>query len=182
MSSSLYAQPPAEPDPSAGFQIILGNRQLAAVLFMALILMGMGMTVAYLVGRMMVPTQAVRAQTNQSASRSAGQLIVVDGPGKAACPDQFATKASGKSPVEPKAVYREPAPGDRYLQVIAIDRRRAEHWAAFLAGLGLSAGVSAGPDEKTWRVMVGPIEDDAKMTEIRALLEQNGFHYFNRVY
>ncbi len=192
-----------------GFQIVLGNRQLAAVLFMAIVLAGMLMTVAYLTGRLTKPERA--GPTDGSFERKrAEQLIVVDPPEEASKPPCLGPKkAAGDTanhstlpgpseiaatsplppgpinvpapPIQPSA-GDDPSPLKRYLQVIAIDRPRADSFAAYLASRSLTTRVVPGPDENTYRVLVGPIRGQSEMARTRSVLEEAGLVSFERVY
>jgi len=174
-------------DASQGeFTIVLGVRQLAVALFMLFMLVATFAAVSYVVGRIvMAPVTA----TAQSAPPE--DVLVVDAagektPGKP--PQQPAAPEASRPKPAPAAApafesyYYEPAPGQLFLQVAAADRGIAEVFAEYLARKEFTPRIATGPDERSYRVLVGPIENNEQLSELRTGLEKAGFHPFLRRY
>ncbi|HUS07549.1 MAG TPA: SPOR domain-containing protein [Bryobacteraceae bacterium] len=86
-------------------------------------------------------------------------------------------KPSGKS-LEVSAVSSGitiPEAGSTYVQVRALGREEAEVLAGVLTRKGLKAIVAPSPNEKIFRVLVGPVKDAAEYARLKGDLEQAGF-------
>ena len=155
--------------PNPGIQIVLGSRQLAAVLFMAMVILGLLTTIAYLTGRMVTPVRA------DSPKRHGKQVIVAETPGTQKTPCQQGSHS-------PKPADEAPA-SQRYFQVVATDRPGADATAKSLATRGLPSMVIPGPTESVFRVLVGPMTDTSQADRIKATLDEAGFRQsFPRLY
>ncbi len=180
-------------DNQSGVQFVLGNRQVAAVLFMILMIMGLMSTIAYLAGRMTGPVRADSTPRNQ---RRAEQVIFIDSAkgDKVACPDGATPilrprndkRSSRNSPARSEAPARAAAPPpqpQRYLQVVATDKVQAVTTVARLSEHGVPARVVPGPTETTVRVLAGPVTDKPHSDRLRETIERAGFGQpFPRIY
>jgi cell division septation protein DedD len=89
--------------------------------------------------------------------------------------------------VEPKRiepVRKEPTPAasspqsGTYLQVAAVDRGVAEVFVEVLRRKGFQGTISNGPNEDTFRVLVGPVKDATSLAQVKADLQAAGFISF----
>ncbi|MCS7026853.1 MAG: SPOR domain-containing protein [Bryobacteraceae bacterium] len=69
----------------------------------------------------------------------------------------------------------DPVSGKSYLQVVATTRADCEIVVDVLKRKGFPAIITPGPNEKLFRVLVGPLEDSAAIARTRAELEKAGF-------
>jgi len=108
----------------------------------------------------------------------------------AAAPAPVVTKTETKAPVAEKTPAKpleitpvskpaptgitQPAPG-MYIQVLALDKTQAEVLADVLAKKGFHSMVAPGPNEKIFRVLVGPAKDQADVGRLKGDLEKAGF-------
>ena len=95
-----------------------------------------------------------------------------------AAPAAEAPKLPQKEPIEITAVTRsveQPIPGQIYIQVLAVAKPEAEVLVDVLAKKGFKAMVAAGPNDKIFRVLVGPAKDAADAGKLKGDLEQAGF-------
>lgn len=69
----------------------------------------------------------------------------------------------------------EPAPGQVFLQVVASTRPDCEVIVDVLKKKGFPAMVAPGPNEKLFRVLVGPLKDATAISKTRSELEGAGF-------
>ncbi len=76
---------------------------------------------------------------------------------------------------ETRAAAPNPVSGQTYLQVVASSKPDCEIIADVLRRKGFGATVVAGPTEKVFRVVVGPLNDAAAITRTRSDLEAAGF-------
>lgn len=85
-------------------------------------------------------------------------------------------------PRETKPSTEEPRSGQKFLQVVATSRPDAEIVAETLGKKGFRTTVAPGPNDKTFRVLVGPVGDAAELAETRVRLEAAGFKPYVRQY
>ena len=175
------------------FELILGNKQLLSVFFIVVILLGVFFTMGYVVGRNSAPVQATSRPVNDSGSegRPSPSTIVVDPPGKQASSGSAPTTSTpppGVTPPEanPAPVTSLPAvrssdglltpqPGEMYVQVLALAKPEAEVLVDVLGKKGFKAAVAAGPNERVFRVLVGPARDNVELAKLRNDIEAAGF-------
>ncbi len=69
----------------------------------------------------------------------------------------------------------EPTAGQIFLQVLAVARPDAELTVETLGKKGFHAVIAPGPSEKLFRVLVGPLKDQADVAKTRTALEGVGF-------
>lgn len=69
----------------------------------------------------------------------------------------------------------EPTAGQIFLQVLAVSRPDAELTVETLGKKGFRAIIAPGPSEKLFRVLVGPLKDQAEVAKTRTALEGVGF-------
>lgn len=168
------------------FELILGNRQLLSVFFIVVILLGVFFTMGYIVGRNSTPVE-VQARTREA------KTMVVDAtrpaPASAPVADQqpspgadAGSAAAGRphpltKPAESASpTPEEPAPGEAYLQVVAVQRAEAELFVDVLGKKGFHALYTPVPDAPMmYRVLVGPFKDPAAIAQARTDLQKAGF-------
>ncbi len=92
-------------------------------------------------------------------------------------PKSAAAKETAKpievAPVTP--TITQPVAGDFYVQVLALAKPEAEVLAEVLAKKGFKAFVGPGPNDRVFRVLVGPQKDAAESARVRGDVVQAGF-------
>ena len=168
-----HTDPPAQGD----FELVLGKRQIASLLFLGIILLGVFSTVAYVVGRRMeratlsagttasilVPKDPIRAQIIPA------EAIVIAGQVKA---DTVTTTSGGAG--------QQAGSRQLYLQIAATDHSHAVEMASAVKKKGYPALVATGPTPDTFRVLVGPFTDSGSLTKTKTELEAAGYISFIR--
>lgn len=176
------------------FELILGNKQLLSVFFIVIILLGVFFTMGYIVGRNSgSPDMAKRTQPVEGTAptRTDGQSAMPPSAASPAptvvepvttmiepLPASVTPKVTPKQPIEVTAITHsvtQPIPGLIYIQVLAVARPEAEVLVDVLAKKGFQALVAAGPNDKIFRVLVGPAKDAADAGKLKGDLEQAGF-------
>ena len=176
----------AKPDDGV---VVLGARQAAVGLFLMVVLMGSFGGLTYIVGRMVMPSPAAAMAPEPEAAEE--QVLFVSAVTEKKT--EAAEPAPAKPVIEPAPAvrpwrpasgshFREPAPGELFLQVAAVDRGVAEVFVEYLARQEIVAQYASGPDERSYRVLVGPISTNAQLEGLRERLEANGFQPFVRRY
>jgi cell division septation protein DedD len=186
------------------FELILGNKQLLSVFFLVVILLGVFFTMGYVVGRNSAPIEASNRATEGAVpgtSASKGSPMVVDPPAKSTDTPTTSTPPPGiASPQDPNSTAQAtttttapaqtaaptptapapgevitPQPGDLYVQVLALAKPEAEVLVDVLSKKGFRAVVAPGPNDRLFRVLVGPAKDAEELTKLRNDVEAAGF-------
>ena len=170
------------------FELILGNKQLLSVFFIVIILLGVFFTMGYIVGRNSGSPETAKQSAPVDAKapeRTGGQSAM---PPAAAPPAPAVVEPVASSAEPPKLPHRDPIevtavthsvgqpiPGQIYIQVLAVAKPEAEVLVDVLSKKGFHAMVTAGPNDKIYRVLVGPAKDAADAGKLKGDLEQAGF-------
>ena len=169
---------------SAEYEIVLGRRQIASLLFMAVVLAVVFSAVSYLAGRWAVPKPV--------------KVPVATTPAPGATPAPVATPVieatTSVLPAEPglpiakrdnkpePPLFAEPVPGAVYLQMGAVDKGMAMVFAAGLRRYGFDGFVAPGPNEKIFRVLIGPLPDPDSFRRAKAAVDALDLGTFARRY
>lgn len=169
------------------FMFVVGSRQLAFGLFLVIALMVTFAALAYVVGRMASPVQAsstgeARQEKVLVIEAAAGQQLLSEARVPAKAPEPVAAPPSARPPAPTASYFREAAPGQLYLQVAAADRGVAAVFAEYLTRRSFPCRVATGPDERSYRVLVGPIKGNEQLAKLRVGLKEYGFRPFLRRY
>ncbi len=185
-------------------EILLGNKQLVAIFFVGVVLLGLAFTGGYMLGRGSASKKAVAPEVAASAPAATdatqpqvGETHSVPGadegstaPPPATIPARTAEPAASSNllgarkshePVlaEEKSVKADnftPQGGQEFLQVAAVPRDHAMAVAAVLRRKGFRAHAVPKPgDNALYRVIVGPIRDAGELSSTRDSLRKTGF-------
>jgi cell division septation protein DedD len=155
----------AQTPEAAEFEIVLGRRQLASVLFVATVVVAVFSSLAYLAGKSLVPApktiEVTREVTREVVRNVAAPAVTV-------------------SPEPP--LFAEPRQGPLYLQMGAVEKGIAVVFAEGLRKHGLEAFVAPGPNDKIFRVLIGPLADERAYQKAKEATEKIGLSTFGRKY
>jgi cell division protein FtsN len=200
----LPAETPETPDE---FEIVLGRRQIASVLFVATVILAVLSAVSYLAGKSISPKKempAVPAVAALAGSRPTAEISptvpTIDANIAPSVPPPAtpATKAAQspvlKTPARSEApaalpevsmeapMFAEPAAGAMYLQMGAVDKGAAAIFAEGLRKRGFPSFVATGPNATLFRVLIGPLRDTAAYARTKDALDRMGVNTFGRTY
>jgi len=164
-TSAAEAAETAEP---AEFEIVIGRRQLSSLLFVATVVIVTFSAVSYLVGRSVTPREV---------SAAAAQAAPVAAP----IPVVNATIAPTTTRAEPP-MFADPLPRKTYIQMGAVEKGLAIIFAEGLRRRGLDGFVAPGPNDKLFRVLIGPFADEAVYKRVKNQVDQIGLNTFPRRY
>jgi cell division septation protein DedD len=167
------AYPTPEPAAPADFEIVMGRAQVASVAFVVLTLIAIAASVFYVAGRMSMPVEPPRIDFTPPDARP-GLLRTGGG---APAPTKPAVNPAWSDPV-----FREPQPGEVFLQMAAVERGVGAVFCEGLRRMGFPSIVAPGPDDRIFRVLIGPIPSSAEMSRIKKSLEDAGLSTFLRRY
>jgi cell division septation protein DedD len=169
---------------TAEYEIVLGRRQIASLLFIAIVLAVVFSAVSYLAGR----TAAAKPVQLPPAPPVAASPV----PAPPATPMIEAT--TSVLPAEPSLsiakpdnkpeppMFAEPLPGAVYIQMGAVDKGMAMVFAAGLRRYGFDGFVAPGPNEKIFRVLIGPLPDPDSFRRAKAAVDALDLGTFARRY
>ncbi len=186
---SLETTQPEPIEESKDYEIVLGGRQIASVSFVILVSLTVFTSLSYLVGRWSASksfgasSTVVHAGSTESALKTPpaapkGEPLVVSSvtPTPAKQPAKPSTEVTANEP----PLFSEPVPGTLYLQMAAVDRGVANVMVNGFRRLGFPSIVSAGPTERVFRVLVGPLADAKAASAARNALEAFGLAPFTK--
>jgi cell division protein FtsN len=177
------------------FELVLGNKQLLSVFFIVVILLGIFFTMGYVVGRNSAPVDTASRKSDTYERQNAPSAVPASRretpPTQSAPVTEQAPAHSGpgksepvaQKPIEiPPVTVSQPQVGETYLQVVAAAKPEAEVLAEILAKKGFRAFVAPGPNERVFRVLVGPTKDAADLSKLKTDLEAAGVKPFVKKY
>ena len=164
---------------SSDFEIVLGRRQVASVLFVATVVLVTFASFAYLVGKEATP-EAPAAITLSVATPLPPALHAQ------ASPAPVTVKPIVPVPVPSVAgeppLFANPVAHATYLQMGAVERGIADVLAEGLRRHGLPAFVAPGPNEKIFRVLIGPLPDQQAYRIVKDKVDAIGLSTFAKTY
>ena len=168
------------------FELVMGRRQIAALTFLALVMVAVCSGASYLVGKAL----AGRAMT--TLEEPAQPLINLEQPPaplpaemlEATAPIASALIGPPAAPVHaPEApLFASTVPKAIYIQVGAVEKGVATVIAEGLRKHALNSFVAPGPNEKVFRVLIGPFPDAEGYQKARNIVDQIGLASFARQY
>jgi cell division septation protein DedD len=169
----------AAPEPeSTEFEIVLGRRQVASLLFVATVMIVVFSAVSYLAGKAMSPDKAIDsgATVARPAPMVEATIVSTAEPAKAA----LVSPVQAAQPEPP--LFAEPATGAVYLQMGAVEKGIAVILTEGLRKRGFQAFAAAGPHENVFRVLIGPLPDAEAFQRTKDALHEIGLSIFVRRY
>jgi cell division septation protein DedD len=144
--------PAPPPETPADYEIVLGKRQFAGVLFIAIVFLVVFSAASYIAGEAMSPRRAAPAEPVAEH--------VNEGPSAPPVAIAPAVQPAPKpAPAPQPPVFADPKKGGLYLQLGAVDKGIAMIMVEGLRTHGFDAFAGPGPSEKIFRVLIGPFAD-----------------------
>jgi cell division septation protein DedD len=182
------------------FELVLGNKQLFSVLFLVIVLLAVFFALGYTMGRSTAsPEVAAKGAPDAATRTEPTRPSPTEGPAASvpAQPQAVTPRPEASYPLPtpsaetavPKATRElapvsvpEPQAGQSFWQVSAVAKPEAELLVEVLTKKGFRAIVAPGPNEKLFRVLVGPARDQAELGQLRTDLEKAGVKPYLRKY
>jgi cell division septation protein DedD len=176
----------AETEEKSGeYEIVLGRRQIASLLFIAIVLAVVFSAVSYLAGRTAAPkpVQLPPAPPPVAAITPVAPAAtpVIEATTSVLPAEPALPIAKRDNKAEPP-MFAEPVPGAVYLQMGAVDKGMAMVFAAGLRRYGFDGFVAPGPNEKIFRVLIGPLPDPDSFRRAKAAVDAIDLGTFARRY
>jgi hypothetical protein len=147
-----------------GFAILLGSRQITAVLVVAILAAGILCSLSYIAGRSASHAPAAPSPAPYRAAEAAPKPL-----------------PPPPAPPAPSWKNAPPVPGATYLQLMSVEPGVAEVFAEGLHSEGIEAVTTPGANAAVQRVLVGPLKDKS-VAAVLTRLEARGFHPFVKRY
>ena len=166
----------AEIDSEEEFELVVGRRQVAGILFLVLVVVAVCSGGSYLAGK------AIAARVEPAA-----QEINIEQPPATASPVPLleativAPSAAVKSAAE-SPLFATPNPQAIYIQVGAVEKGVAVILAEGLRKHALDSFVAPGPSDKAFRVLIGPFPDAEAYQKAQGVVDRLGLASFARRY
>jgi hypothetical protein len=161
-----------EADADEEFELVVGRRQVAGLLFLALVVVAVCSGGSYLAGK------AISAR-----EEPVQQEIKIEQP--PAAPVLEATVVPAPAAVQPAVeapLFASPNPQAIYIQVGAVEKGVAMILAEGLRKHALDSFVAPGPGTKSFRVLIGPFRDAEAYQKARNVVAEIGLDNFARRY
>jgi len=153
-------EPAAEPQE---FEFVLGRRQIASLLFVSSIVLMICVALSYMVGRSMSPKAPSAAPMTVAAAQPEPPPIVLN-----------------QEPAPEAPIFADAKAGSIYIQMGAVEKGVSVIFAEGLRKHGLNAFVAPGPNEKIFRVLIGPLPDPAAYVKAKETVDRIGLSTFAR--
>jgi hypothetical protein len=176
---------PAEPSaPKAGsgygfkddFELVVGRRQVAAFAFLALVLVVVCSGAAYLAGKAISAHEGSQLGIKVEPSPALPPTPILEATvvGK---PAASAPKSDAEAPL-----FASSVPQGTYIQVGVVEKGVATVIAEGLRRHALGSFVAPGPNDKVFRVLIGPLPDLKAYEKARNIVAEIGLTNFSRRY
>ena len=162
-------------DPEQQFEIVLGKRQVASVLFVATVIVAVFSSFAYLAG------EAIAAKKPAPVAAAAPDAAPPAAPAVVADPLLQADVVDAQPKPEPP-VFANPKLGSVYLQMGAVEKGIGVIFAEGLRKHGFDAFVAPGPNDHIFRVLIGPIPDPRSYERVKDSVDKLGIGTFGKKY
>jgi len=141
--------------PGSEYEIVLGRAQVASWLFVGVIAVAVCGSLAFLAGETVAAKRTARAAAVPAAPVAAPVAALVP----AALPQASLLPKAEPSAKPTRPLVGEPELGKVYLQVGAVERGMAVILAEGMRVHGFDAFVAPGPNDRLFRVLIGPLAD-----------------------
>jgi cell division septation protein DedD len=179
--------PAAPEEASEEFEIVLGRRQVASVLFVASVAVVVFSAISYLAGRALVSKPVAQAPAVSTIPEPVAAPLLeatVIKPGDASVAESAAL-AGNLAPAKdaPDApMFANPIPSAVYLQMGAVEKGVAVIMVEGLRKRGFVAFAAPGPNEVSFRVLIGPLAEGDAFRRAKDQVDQIGLNSFVRKY
>lgn len=163
--------------PEEEFELVVGRRQIAAIAFLALVMVAVCSGAAYLAGKAMSARQEPPAPVINLEQAPAPLIEATIAPAPAG-----PVLPAAPAPVSEAPLFASSVPQAIYIQVGAVEKGVATVIAEGLRKHGLDSFVAPGPSEKTFRVLIGPFPNEDAYRKAQGVVDQIGLANFARRY
>jgi hypothetical protein len=170
---------------SGEFEFVVGRRQVAGLMFLALVVVAVCSGGSYLAGKAISANREAPAEPEIKIEQPVPTPTSTPVPAPAPMLEATVVREPAAAPV-PKAneapLFATPNPQAIYIQVGAVDKGVAVILAEGLRKHALDSFVAPGPGTKSFRVLIGPFADAEAYQKARNVVSEIGLDNFARRY
>jgi len=164
------------------FELVVGRRQVAGIMFLVLVVVAVCSGGSYLAGKALSSRMEAAEPEIKIEQPSPASAPI---PAPAPAPTLEATIVPAPATVKPAVdapLFANPNPQAIYIQVGAVEKGVAVILAEGLRKHALDSFVAPGPTQKTFRVLIGPFADADGYQKARNIVAEIGLDNFARRY
>lgn len=179
-----FDEPESPPTQHDELELVVGKRQMAAITFLVLVIVAVCSGGSYLAGKAMSQREEsaqplIRLEETPAAQPPMLEATIVPPAAAPAIPIAPAAPV----PVTPEApLFSSPVPKAIYIQVGAVEKGVAIVIAEGLRKHALNSFVASGPNDKIFRVLIGPFADAEGYQKAQRVVNDIGLASFARRY
>jgi hypothetical protein len=177
--------PPQAVSATAEYEIVLGRAQIASWLFVGIVAVAICSSLAYLAAEKIAAKKATAisrptppppvAPTPAATPVELPQASIMVAP-----KTDLASLSKNQKPGAP--LFADPEMGKVYIQIAAVERGMAMLLAEGLRSHGFDSFVAPGPNDKVFRVLIGPLPDPAAFRQAMVTVNTMDLANFARKY
>jgi len=171
----IFDEPLASASETEDFELVVGRRQAAALTFLALVVVALCSGASYLAGKAIAPREEAPVPMIKLEQPPAPLI-------EATIVPQAVPLADPSVPVADAPLFASPVAQAIYIQVGAVDKGVATVLAEGLRKHALDSFVAPGPNDKAFRVLIGPFPDAAAYQKAQGVVDRLGLASFARRY
>lgn len=177
------------------YEIVLGRAQIASWLFVAVVVVAVCSSLAYLAGKSTGTKKAsaspaeVKPPSPPSATATQAAPAAPPAPMSTALPTASIVvppksdmQTALKTAKSTQPLFGEPETGKVYIQMGAVEKGMASILAEGLRSHGFDAFVAPGPTDRIFRVLIGPLPDPESFRQAKAAVDAIELSTFARKY
>lgn len=163
------------------YEIVLGRAQIASWLFVGVIAVAICSSLAYLAGeRIAADNAAALSMPAAPPAPPAPPLPTISESAELPAASIVAIPKADQKPAAP--LFAEPETGKVYIQIGAVERGMAMLLTEGLRGHGFDAFLAPGPNDKLFRVLIGPLPDPTAFRQAMVTVNALDLASFARKY
>ena len=189
-SSGPVEQDPALQPPSATaeYEIVLGRAQIASWLFVGVVAVAICSSLAYLAAEK-IAAKKIAAISRPAHITPSAPVVPPPVAASAELPQasilvapktDLASLVKNQKPAAP--LFAEPEMGKVYIQIAAVERGMAMLLTEGLRSHGFDSFVAPGPNDRVFRVLIGPLPDPATFRQAMVTVNAMDLANFARKY
>jgi len=167
---------------TSDYEIVLGRAQIASWLFVGVVAVAICSSLAYLAAEKITAKKIAAASRPALPIAPPSQVATSPVAGSVELPAAsiLATPTTNQRPAGP--LFAEPEMGKVYIQIAAVERGMSMLLTEGLRSHGFDSFVAPGPNDKVFRVLIGPLPDPAAFRQAMVTVNSMDLANFARKY
>jgi cell division septation protein DedD len=177
------AAPDSATTATTDYEIVLGRAQIASWLFVGVVAVAICSSLAYLAAEKITAKKAAAIARAAAPPAPVAPPVVTPVVTHVELPQasiMAAPLSKNQKPAE--SLFAEPEMGKVYIQIAAVERGMAMLLTEGLRSHGFDSFVAPGPNDKLFRVLIGPLPDPASFRQAMVTVNAMDLANFARKY